>query len=265
MRTATAGHHGTVIRAFADRQRVAVKVYSNRRAYCTELDLYTGILRKCSFVPRLVWQLHDRLVFEYCPFDLYDARKLFGCPSQRVLTTLVVQVHNALLAADALGLVYTDLKLENVMLSESGQVKLCDVSSFCKASRATQRNITLTSQFCPPEFAVATGCLFGQHASLWQIGALVLDVVTFQTVFPKCPVRPIASYLRPERMSRMISRLPECWRAPVSKLLTVEPHTRTDDKLNQFVLGAERSDHILWDWSNTINATNTLRRRSISA
>jgi serine/threonine protein kinase len=254
------GCAGVVIGTTVGGAEVALKIFTCRDVYERETRMYRDYLEGCDFVPHLVAHAPCRIAFELCPWDLMDAKGTLGQPPVHVIRAIVRQVLDAYGYAHAMGLVYTDLKSENIVLARDGRVKLCDASSFCQRHLACKDNIVMTCEFTPPELQQCMGRrLFGDQAAFWQLGVFILDLFNCDCVFPKVLTLPVAAYTTPDRMFRRIGRLHKAWRSSTSGLLNVQPPLRTKGfgvenpymalKMREFIYGVSYMDcNIMHAW-----------------
>jgi len=120
---------------------------------------------------------------EYCPggdlFDVLHKRKpnAFPLPDAQILSS---QILLALEYLHNLTIVHRDLKLENVLLSEDGALKVTD---FGFAKKITSRSWTLcgTPEYLAPELILEKG--HGKAVDYWAFGVLCFELLVGHSPF----------------------------------------------------------------------------------
>jgi len=123
------------------------------------------------------------LVMEYCPggdlFDVLHKRKpnAFDLSNAQILSS---QILLALEYLHHLTIVHRDLKLENVLLSEDGALKVTD---FGFAKKITSRSWTLcgTPEYLAPELILEKG--HGKAVDYWAFGVLCFELLVGHSPF----------------------------------------------------------------------------------
>jgi len=123
------------------------------------------------------------LVMEYCPggdlFDVLHKRKpnAFDLSNAQILSS---QILLALEYLHSLTIVHRDLKLENVLLSEDGALKVTD---FGFAKRISSRSWTLcgTPEYLAPELILEKG--HGKAVDYWAFGVLLFELLVGHSPF----------------------------------------------------------------------------------
>lgn len=95
----------------------------------------------------------------------------------------LASVHLALSHIHRLGIMYRDLKLENIMLSKNGSVKLIDFGLAKRVTNANQRSYTIcgTVEYMSPEMLMSSG--YTSCNDLWALGVLFHEFVTGKPPF----------------------------------------------------------------------------------
>lgn len=80
------------------------------------------------------------------------------------------------------GIVYRDIKLENVMLDADGHIKLVDFG-LCKklGARGRSKSFCGTEEYMAPEIIACTG--HNTAADWWALGVLAIELLTTVTPF----------------------------------------------------------------------------------
>lgn len=188
-------------------------VYENDDAYRHALDERLVLEMACDhpFILNLryAFQTSRRLylVTEYCDGgDLFDylkkRKKPFKEPEGR---RIAAEILLALEYIHSLGVVYRDLKLENVLLDLDGHVRIADfgLSKLLGKRKANSRKpppipsanlriappkpVSMTKTFCGTREYVApemlSGSEYGQSVDLWAFGILLYEILCGRTPF----------------------------------------------------------------------------------
>lgn len=131
------------------------------------------------------------LVFEYCSFEL--AQLVDTLPSAFPLCEIkcvVKQLLEALAHLHANGVMHRDLKLSNLLLSDEGNVKLCDFglareyyapSKGERESSYTPRVVTLW--YRAPELLFGA-TRYGPSVDLWSVGCILGELLLHRPLLP---------------------------------------------------------------------------------
>lgn len=131
---------------------------------------------------RYAFQTRDKLYFvlDYCPggelfYHLGKAKKF----TEERSRFYAAEITLALEHLHKLGIVYRDLKPENVLLTEEGHVRLTDFGlskeGISQADRGAQ-SFCGTPEYLAPEILNRTG--HGQAVDWWSLGALLYEMLT---------------------------------------------------------------------------------------
>lgn len=200
-------------------ERLALKViekssvYENDDAYRHALDERLVLEMACDhpFILNLryAFQTTSRLylVTEYCDGgDLFDYLKKRGKPfKENEGRRIAGEILLALEYIHSLGVVYRDLKLENVLLDLDGHVRIADfgLSKLLGKRRHAARKapptpagnlriappkpVSMTKTFCGTREYVApemlSGNEYGQSVDLWAFGILLYEILCGRTPF----------------------------------------------------------------------------------
>lgn len=229
-------------------------VYENDDAYRHALDERLVLEMACDhpFILNLRYAFQTKkrlyLVTEYCDGgDLFDYLKKRGKPFKEPEgRRIAAEILLALEYIHSLGVVYRDLKLENVLLDLDGHVRIADfgLSKLLGKRRSSKKpppvpsaNLriappkptSMTKTFCGTREYVApemlSGSEYGQSVDLWAFGILLYEIL--------CGRTPFYSRNREEVYSRIESgplRFPRNLGSDVVSLirglLDRNPHTR---------------------------------------
>lgn len=200
-------------------ERLALKViekssvYENDDAYRHALDERLVLEMACDhpFILNLryAFQTNNRLylVTEYCDGgDLFDYLKKRGKPFREAEGRRIAgEILLALEYIHSLGVVYRDLKLENVLLDLDGHIRIADfgLSKLLGKRRhavrkpppvpsaslrlAPPKPVNMTKTFCGTREYVApemlSGNEYGQSVDLWAFGILLYEILCGRTPF----------------------------------------------------------------------------------
>lgn len=200
-------------------ERLALKViekssvYENDDAYRHALDERLVLEMACDhpFILNLryAFQTDKRLylVTEFCDGgDLFDYLKKRGKPFKEPEGRRIAgEILLALEYIHSLGVVYRDLKLENVLLDLEGHVRIADfgLSKLLGKRRQTSKKappapaanlrlapnkaVSMTKTFCGTREYVApemlSGSEYGQSVDLWAFGILLYEILCGRTPF----------------------------------------------------------------------------------
>lgn len=103
------------------------------------------------------------IVSEHCPHgDLFDALARKGRFSEQHTKQWIFQLVDAIQYCHSLGIIHRDLKLENILLDEQDNVKICDFGF----ARQTDKN-QLLKTFCGSLAYSAPGILLNLPAGFY--------------------------------------------------------------------------------------------------
>lgn len=126
---------------------------------------------------------HVYFLMEMAAMDLqqaYAMNKLFG--SAPVAAFHVASLACALEALHVRRIAYRDVKPENILLVESGRVKLCDMG-IAKLVPGLTHSVVGTPEFCAPE--VFSGQGYSTSCDWWSLGVLTLELMSGGNPFSK--------------------------------------------------------------------------------
>jgi len=155
-------------------------------------------------------------------FDLIRQNKRLPPPSARFYTAEIVDV---LAYLHEQGIVYRDLKPENVLLNSDGHIKLCDFGFARPVLQGTKAwTMCGTPEYIAPEVILSRG--HGMAVDFWSLGVLVFEMVVGRP--------PFRSGNREQLFEQIVTGAVECppqyfsaaARDLVQRLLVVEPRHR---------------------------------------
>ena len=132
-----------------------------------------------------------------------------------------------------LGIIYRDLKPENVMVDDEGFLKLID---FGTAKFINGKSYTLvgTPHYMAPE--VITGSGYMQSADLWSLGVMIYEFFEGNLPFGEYEEDPYAIYeeVLNCRLGFNKLQLNEAFRELVEQLLSIDPINRVRQRLKEY-------------------------------
>lgn len=170
------------------------------------------------------------LVTEYCGGgDLFEfLTRLCKPMSEEKARVVVAEILLALEKVHSLGVVYRDLKLENVLLDSKGHVRVADFG-LAKTLRGKDGSLQRTKTFCGTREYVAPEMLADQEydfsVDYWTIGILLYEILCGRTpffsanrneIYPRIEKAPI---FYPRELSLAVKDL-------LAKLLERDPRKR---------------------------------------
>ncbi len=147
--------------------------------------------------------------------------------SQAESIYMIVQVLKALEAAHSHGVIHRDIKPGNVILLQTGGVKVADFG----VARIDHSELTVTGHlFGTPVYMCPEGLRgepVDQRADIYSSGMLLLELVTGQKPLPQQVLtQPVASFLDHALQSERGSQLPQELRAILQRALAQDPRRR---------------------------------------
>uniref|UniRef100_A0A7S2FU98 Uncharacterized protein n=1 Tax=Haptolina brevifila TaxID=156173 RepID=A0A7S2FU98_9EUKA len=132
---------------------------------------YAGFTSKCNLL----------LIMEFCPggdlFDQLYKHKAFTVPDTRIF---VSQVLLPLEYLHSMSIVHRDLKLENILVSEDGALKLTDFG-FAKYIKYRSWTLCGTPEYLAPEIILEKG--HGKAVDYWAMGVLFYEMLNGHSPF----------------------------------------------------------------------------------
>eukprot|EP00092_Neocalanus_flemingeri_P021150 GFUD01022924.1.p1 GENE.GFUD01022924.1~~GFUD01022924.1.p1 ORF type:complete len:664 (+),score=141.22 GFUD01022924.1:113-2104(+) len=196
----------------------------------------------CSF------QTSDRLFFvmEYLSGGdlMYHIVKLGKFPEDRA-RFYTAQITLALMFLHKKGIIYRDLKLDNVMLTNEGHIKLADFG-MCKEGI----NEKLTHTFCgTPNYIapeIVLGKKYGASVDWWALGVLTYEMIAGRSPFSSQDEEELFKKIRkdsvkfPKWLSLSAQNL-------IGQFLRKDPETRLGSLSNNNVQGHNFFESINWN------------------
>ncbi|KAM6985183.1 ribosomal protein S6 kinase-related protein [Aplochiton taeniatus] len=142
-------------------------------------------------------QRHLYIMCDYCSTgDLYTYWVMVGQFSEDVLRVFGAELGSALGFLHDFGIIHRDVKMENILLTDNGHLRLADFGLSRRLERGGRAfTICGTIQYMAPE--VLSGGPYSHAADWWSLGILLFSLVTGK--FPVPPERDHCSMLRKVR------------------------------------------------------------------
>jgi len=132
---------------------------------------YAGFTTPCNLI----------LIMEFCPggdlFDQLYRHKSFNIPDTRIFTS---QVLLPLEYLHSMSIVHRDLKLENILVSQDGALKLTDFG-FAKYIKYRSWTLCGTPEYLAPEIILEKG--HGKAVDYWAFGVLFYEMLNGHSPF----------------------------------------------------------------------------------
>eukprot|EP00045_Choanoeca_perplexa_P012150 m.131267 g.131267 ORF g.131267 m.131267 type:complete len:834 (+) comp15907_c0_seq1:39-2540(+) len=154
-----------------------------------------AMIRDVPFVVHLHYAFQDdaklHLVLDYVNGgELFSHLRRYTMFSERDSRFYVAEILTALGALHRLGVIYRDLKLENILLDAEGHIKLTDFGlSKEKVTGMNERTYSYvgTVEYMPPEIVQEDANGHNMTADWWSLGCLLYELVKGHTPFIQYP------------------------------------------------------------------------------
>uniref|UniRef100_UPI0037E853E3 ribosomal protein S6 kinase-related protein-like n=1 Tax=Semicossyphus pulcher TaxID=241346 RepID=UPI0037E853E3 len=132
-------------------------------------------------------QLHLFIMYDYCDAgDLYTYWLLKGRFGEEEVRLFAAELGSALGFLHDLGIMHRDVKMENILLSDQGHLRLSDFGLSRRLKRGGRAfTICGTIQYMAPE--VLSGGPYNHAADWWSLGVLLFSLVTGEFPVPAEP------------------------------------------------------------------------------
>lgn len=144
---------------------------------------------------------HPYYVMEMMASSILHEMKRKGAYTERVAIDIGESVARGLMEAHKHKIIHRDIKPDNIMISQDGLYKLCDLglAKVIKEQEKFDAKLTVqgsglgTPQFMAPEQAMDAGSV-DERADIFSVGASLYFAVTGQKPFPEGDIRSILTY-----------------------------------------------------------------------
>ncbi|KAK7926153.1 hypothetical protein WMY93_008463 [Mugilogobius chulae] len=142
-------------------------------------------------------QRHLYIMCDYCSTgDLYTYWQMNGQFSEDTVRVFAAELGCALGFLHDIGVIHRDVKMENILLTDNGHLRLADFGLSRRLERGGRAfTICGTIQYMAPE--VLSGGPYNHAADWWSLGILIFSLVTGK--FPVSPEPDHCSMLRKVR------------------------------------------------------------------
>ncbi|MHC4933200.1 MAG: protein kinase domain-containing protein, partial [Planctomycetota bacterium] len=140
---------------------------------------------------------------------------------------MVLESAHGLAFAEGKGIVHRDIKPDNLMLNEDGQVKIADLGLAKRGQSSKEEGITGTPHFIPPEQAL--GKEVDTRADIYSLGATFFRMITGKTLFTgKTAKEIVLKHIKeaPPAASSHEPDIPDELDLVIAKMLAKEPDQR---------------------------------------
>ena len=191
-----------------------------------------------------LWDLEDEtrtpyLIMEFAEGGSLAARlRQSGRVPQDQAVGIVLQVIDALNAANQLGVVHRDIKPDNILLTRDGEAKLADFGLAVAGQRVAQKSSSLTPTQQPAHFAGTAGYLAPEQirrpdavdfrADMYSLGATLYHAVVGRLPFEGPRMQVILKHLKemPEPPHLVITEIEPALSDVILKMMAKEPRER---------------------------------------
>jgi len=187
------------------------------------------------------FQTRDKLYFvlDFCPGgELFYHLKQLGKFSQNRTRQYVGEISSALDFMHQLGVIYRDLKPENLLIDEDGHMKLADFG-LCKRTVSAEGANKATTFCGTPEYIAPEILLgqdrrsYGKEVDWWALGTLLYEMLSGLPPFYDKNVNQMYRKILKEPL-RQHARVPAAAFDLVSKFLVRKPDERLGSGPNDF-------------------------------
>jgi protein kinase X len=194
---------------------------------CNEKNVLSRVSHR--FIVRLYRTFRDKhslyLMLEYAPGgELFNYIRKQGTLSSYATRTYAAEIIVALRYLHRMGIVYRDLKPENVLLDSMGHVKLTDFG-FAKHLTAPSFSMCGTPEYIAPEIILGRG--HGTAVDWWSLGVLIFEMAAGYPPFAEDAQRQKSVF---EKILTESVRVPPHFdlalRDLITRLLMVDPRQR---------------------------------------
>lgn len=195
---------------------------------------YIGFVKEASLI---------HIYLEYAPGgSIATIIKQYGCLNEKVLREYTKQLLEGLAYIHSHCIAHLDIKGENILLDQFGQLKLADFGAAKSLFGLINRKSTVrgTPYWMAPELFKQSHC--GRQADIWSLGITIIEMATGHPLFFSND--NVVSVMWKIAQLKTTPRLPESITGDlkdfVTKCLQVDPHDRpTAQRLSkyQFITG----------------------------
>jgi tRNA A-37 threonylcarbamoyl transferase component Bud32 len=140
---------------------------------------------------------------------------------------MVLEAAHGLAYAESKGIVHRDIKPDNLMLNEAGQVKIADLGLAKRGEGSEDAGVIGTPHFIPPEQAL--GKDVDRRADIYSLGATFFRMATGRTLFTgKTAKEIVLKHIKepPPAASSLDETIPDDLDLVLAKMLAKDPEQR---------------------------------------
>lgn len=144
--------------------------------FLSELKQVPNVTHYCGsfLVDTKLW-----IIMDYCAGGLIRTLLKLGVFEEQYIGVVLRELLVALQAVHKLGVIHRDLKLANVLITNEGNVQLCDFGVAARLSLAASKRSTMagTPYWMAPE-VIREGDTYNVKADIWSLGITVYEMAT---------------------------------------------------------------------------------------
>ena len=132
-------------------------------------------------------------ILEYCPYDVLEYINQFGPLSVSEGLLFFAEVAVAVEFLHEAGTIHRDIKMDNILISLGGHVRLSDFGSSKRVESQEQRSDSIVGfslSIMPPEFFNGTPS-YGSAVDWYQVGICVFEALTGVPPFHGTPLKSV--------------------------------------------------------------------------
>ena len=182
-----------------------------------ERDLHVSLssLHDCPYFVKFYYSFQTSrnlfYILEYCAWDVLDYVNHFGSLSTELMVLFLAEMTVALEFLHQNGSIHRDIKLDNILISDSGHVRLSDFGSSKTCFDRCDSIIGFSVAIMPPEF-FAENPSYGTAIDWYQLGICAFEALTGTSPFGGQPVKdPKESTAWPPIYPRTVDPALEAW------------------------------------------------------
>lgn len=184
------GKFGVVYKGFhrQTKQVVAIKVLELDTHYDEVVDVQQEIqfLADLKHAPNVthyygLFLVGTKLwiIMDYCAGGSVRTLLRAGVFEERYIALVVREVLLALLAVHKLGVIHRDIKAANILITNEGNVQLCDFGVAAQlTSNAVKRTTMAGTPFWMAPEVIREGAQYNMKADIWSLGITIYEIVT---------------------------------------------------------------------------------------
>jgi len=121
------------------------------------------------------------IVLEYAPEDVFDRLESVETFSLEETQSYTLQIASALMYLHDLHIVHRDLKIENLLISRNGDIKLADFGFAVDCSQGHCTTFLGTDEYIAPEMLINKP--YKYSVDIWALGVVVYEFLYSETPF----------------------------------------------------------------------------------